>query len=245
MVAAIGFGIGTSMTSLSVSRAMSGDPIPKKSHQLFMVQIDSLGPEKRGARSEDGLNEYMSYIDVNAIKDLHAAERQTRIYATYFNARPQDPKIKPVGLIAPSVDSDFFAMFDAPFKFGGPWGRNEDSDGAPVVVISRKTNDKFFAGGNSIGKTITLGDGSYRVVGVLDTWPLVPRFYNLHIQPYGQIDEIFIPFTRAIKAQAGATSMSCQDSLNTSFEGRLKSECLWIQLWVELPSSTDVARYRT
>ena len=245
MVTAIGFGIGTSMTSLSVSRAMSGDPIPEKSRQLFMVQIDSLGPDKRGERNQDGLDEYMSYIDVMALENLHTARRQTRIYSTYFNARSADPKIKPVGIIAPAVDSDFFSMFAAPFKFGGAWGRSDDLDGTPVVVISRKTNDQFFAGANSVGKTITLGDDSYRVVGVLDNWPLVPRFYNLHIRPYGQIDEIFLPFIRAIKAQANATSMSCQDSMTTSFEARLRSECLWIQLWVELPAATDVAQYRT
>ena len=244
MITAIGFGIGTSMTSLSVSRAMSGDPIPEKSAQLFMVQLDSLGPDRRGERNEDGLDEYMSYIDTMALKNLQAAQRQTRIYSTYFNARPENPALKPVGVIAPAVDSEFFPMFNAPFKFGGPWDRSGDQEGTPVVVISRKLNDQFFAGANSIGRTFTLDGVSYRVVGVLDNWPLVPRFYNLHIRPYGQIDEIFIPFTRAIKAQAAASSMSCQDTSDPSFEARLRSECLWIQLWVELPAATDVAKYR-
>ena len=246
MIVAIGFGIGTSMTSLSVSRAMSGDPIPNKSRQLFMVQIDSWGPDKRGERNQDGLDENMSYIEAMALKNLHAAQRETRIYSTYMNARPADPKLKPVGIIVPSVDSDFFPMFDAPFRFGGPWSRSDDQDGSPVVVISRKLNDQFFAGANSIGKTFMLEGDSYRVVGVLDNWPLVPRFYNLHIRPYGQIDEIFIPFTRAIKAQAPAASgMSCQETTTASFEARLRSECLWIQLWVELPAAADVVKYRT
>jgi putative ABC transport system permease protein len=245
MITAIGFGIGTSMTSLSVSRAMSGDPIPDKSQQLFMVQIDSWGPDKRGERTEDGLDENMSYIDAMALKNLHAAQRQSRIYSAYLNARPADPKLKPVGMIVPAVDSDFFAMFNAPFKFGAPWAGADDQEGNPVVVISQKLNDQFFAGANSIGKTFMLGGNSYRVVGVLDNWPLVPRFYNLHIRPYGQIDEIFIPFTRAIKAQAPAASgMSCQDTTTASFEARLRSECLWIQLWVELPAATDVGKYR-
>jgi putative ABC transport system permease protein len=246
MITAIGFGIGTSMTSLSVSRAMSGDPIPEKSHKLFMVQIDSWGPDKRGERNEDGLDENLSYIDAMALKDLRAAQRQTLIYSTHLNARPEDPKLKPVGIIVPAVDSDFFPMFNAPFKFGGAWSRSDDQDGNPVVVISRKLNDQFFAGANSIGKTFILDGNSYRVVGVLDNWPLVPRFYNLHIRPYGQIDEIFIPFTRAIKAQASATSgMSCQDTTTASFEVRLRSECLWIQLWVELPAAIDVVKYRS
>lgn len=210
-----------------------------------MVQIDSWGPTKRGERNEDGLDENLSYIDAIGLKNLHAAPRQTLIYSAYFNARPEDPKLKPVGVIVPSVDSDFFAMFNAPFKFGGAWTHSDDQGGNPVVIISRKLNDQFFAGANSIGKTLTLGSDSYRVVGVLNDWPLVPRFYNLHIAPYGQIDEIFIPFTRAIRAQAPATSgMSCQETSDVSFADRLRSECLWIQLWVELPAAADVLRYR-
>jgi putative ABC transport system permease protein len=35
MVAAIGVGIGACMTALTVFRAMSGDPIPQKSSQLY------------------------------------------------------------------------------------------------------------------------------------------------------------------------------------------------------------------
>jgi len=225
---------------------MSGDPIPEKSQQLFMVQIDSWGPDKRGERNEDGLDENLSYIDAMALRNLHAARRQSRIYSAYLNARPADPTLKPVGMIVPAVDSDFFPMFNAPFRFGSPWSQSDDQDGNPVVVISRKLNDQFFAGANSIGKTLALDGDSYRIVGVLDNWPLVPRFYNLHIRPYGQIDEIFIPFTRAIKAQAQTTSgMSCQETTTASFEARLRSECLWIQLWVELPAAADVVKYRT
>jgi putative ABC transport system permease protein len=245
MVIAIAVGVGTSLTSLSVSRAIAGDPIPERSHQLFMVQIDSWGPDKRGERNSDGLDENMSYIDAMGLAQLHAAEHQTRIFSTQFNVRTADPKIKPFGLVAPAVDSDFFAMFQAPFRFGAPWGRAEDEDGAPVVVISRKTNDRLFAGKNSVGNSVTLGETSYRVVGVLENWPLVPRFYNLHIRPYGQIDEIFIPFSRAIKAEVqSASGMSCQETANANFEARLRSECLWIQLWVQLPTSNEIAKFR-
>jgi putative ABC transport system permease protein len=246
MITAIGFGIGTSMTSLSVSRAMSGDPIPKKSHQLFMVQIDSWGPDSRGERNEDGLDEKLSYIDAMGLDNLRAARRQTLIYSTSLNAQAANPTAKPVSLVVPAVDSDFFPMFNAPFEFGGPWNRADDQDGNPVVVISRKLNDQFFGGGNSVGKSLLLGGVSYQVVGVLDNWPLVPRFYNLNIRPFGQIDEIFIPFNRAIKAQAQSISgTSCKETTDASFANRLRSECLWIQLWVELPAAADVVKYRT
>jgi putative ABC transport system permease protein len=246
MIIAIGVGIGASMTALSVSRAMSGDPIPDKSQQLFVAQIDSWGPNKPDEQTEDQLEENLSYIDAMALINLHPGRRQTPIYTTYLTARPQDPKLKPFEIVAPAVYADFFPMFNAPFKFGAPWSRADDAEGNPVVVISRKLNDQIFGGANSTGKTVTLEGVSYRVVGVLDTWPLVPRFYNLHVRPYGEIDEIFIPFASAIKMQAEVISgTSCKDSPAGSFEARLRSECLWIQLWVELPTSADVSKYRT
>jgi putative ABC transport system permease protein len=246
MIAAIGVGIGASMTTLSVFRAMSGDPIPGKSHQLFMVQIDNWGPDKPDEQTEDQLEENLSYIDSTAVLNLHAARRLTRIYSTYLKARSEDPKLKPVGAVVPAVDSDFFAMFNAPFKFGAPWSHSDDQEASPVVVISRKFNDQFFAGENSVGRAFNLDGSSYRVAGVLDNWPLVPRFYNLHVHPYGQIDEIFIPFARAVKTEALAVSgTGCKDAPAAGFEGLLKSECLWIQLWVELPTAADAGNFRT
>jgi putative ABC transport system permease protein len=246
LIIAIGVGIGASMTTLCVFRAMSGDPIPDKSAQLYLVQLDSWGPNKPDEQTEDDLEENLGYIDVMALMHLHAAGRQTPIYSTYLKARPADPKIKPTQAVVPAVSSDFFPMFEAPFKFGGPWTRSDDEEGNPVIVISRKFNDQFFGSANSVGKTLTLNGDSYRVMGVLDNWPLVPRFYNLHIHPYGEIDEIFIPFSRAIKVQAHAVSgTACKESSGAVFEALLQSECLWIQLWVELPTAADVGNYRT
>ena len=246
MIAAIGVGIGASMTTLSVFRAMSGDPIPDKSRQLYMVQIDNWGPDKPDEKTEDDLEENLSYIDAMEVSNLHAAKRLTRIYSAHSKVRAENPKIKPVAAVVPAVDSDFFAMLSTPFKFGGPWSRSDDRQASPVVVISRKLNNQFFGGENSVGKTLSLDGNSYRIVGVLDAWSVVPRFYNLRVQPYGQVDEIFIPFSRAIKTQTQvASGIACKDPAAAGFEGLLKSECLWIQLWVELPTAADVANFRT
>lgn len=45
MILAIGVGIGASMTMLTIFRAASGNPIPEKSAQLFVPQIDNFGPQ--------------------------------------------------------------------------------------------------------------------------------------------------------------------------------------------------------
>ena len=88
--AAIGVGIGASITTLSVFKAMSGDPIPEKTHQLYMVQIDNWGPDKPDEKTEDDLEENPSYIDAMEVLNLYAAKRLTRIYTFYTNV-PDGP----------------------------------------------------------------------------------------------------------------------------------------------------------
>src|SRR5882762_9964306 len=65
MIAAIGVGIGASMTTLTVFRAMARDPIPEKSAQLFAVQIDNWGPSKKTVDmgDEEHLQHQISYPD--------------------------------------------------------------------------------------------------------------------------------------------------------------------------------------
>lgn len=242
MILAISAGIGASMTTLALYRAMSGDPIPNKSHQLFVVQVDNLGPKKSGEQSE-GFKEYLSYIDALALMNARGAKHQTLIYTAYLKARSA-PGSKPVGAPVPAVYSDFFKMLDAPFKYGGPWLPADDQAGAPVIVLSRKINDKLFAGANSVGKSLDIAGGAYRVVGVLDDWPLVPRFYDLHVAPFGNVDEMFIPFNRAVKAQAPIISgSSCNDPRPPEWSDFLHSECIWVQLWAEV-SAQEIAAYR-
>src|SRR6476660_6676640 len=83
IVAAIGLGIGASMTVVALFRATSGDPIPEKSTQLWVPQIDSWGPEKHSASSSqraDGLQDQLSYIDAMAFQRAHAARHQAAMY---------------------------------------------------------------------------------------------------------------------------------------------------------------------
>jgi len=241
MVLAISAGIGASMTTLALYRAMSGDPIPNKSHRLFVVQVDNWGPNKPGDQTEDQLKEYLSYIDASALMNARVAQRQTLIYTTYLKAKA-NPQTKPLGAPVPAVYSDFFSMLDAPFKYGAPWSSADDAAATPVIVLSRKLNDKLFAGANSVGKTLDIAGEAYRVVGVLNDWALVPRFYDLHVAPFGNVDEMFVPFNRAIKSQAPSISgTGCKETRAAGWQALLQSDCVWIQFWAEVPASQVVA----
>lgn len=243
MVLAISAGIGASMTTLALYRAMSGDPIPNKSHRLFVVQVDNWGPNKPGEQIEN-FKEYLSYIDASALMNARAARHQTLIYTTYLKAR-SGVETKPIGTPVPAVYRDFFTMLDAPFQYGAAWSSSDDEVGAPVIVLSRKLNDKLFGGANSLGKSLDIAGEAYRVVGVLDDWALVPRFYDLHVAPFGNVDEMFVPFNRAIKSHAPSISgTACKDPRAAGWDALLHSECGWIQLWAELPPS-ELAAYQT
>ena len=246
MIAAIAVGIGACMTALTVFRAMSGDPIPQKSSRLFAPQIDNWGPDKHAGGGADRLEPQLSYIDVMGLMKAHAASRQTGMFAVRLPLQPANPAQKPAKVIVRATFTDFFPMFDVPFKYGGPWSASDDESRAAVAVLTKDMNDKLFGGTNSVGKSIRLGNEPYTVSGVLDDWQVLPRFYDLEVRPFSGGDAIFLPFTHAIDKQTVSIGTnSCNGDVDPGWEGRLRSNCLWLQFWAELPTETDVQRYRT
>ena len=113
-------------------------------------------------------------------------------------------------------------------------------------MIGHDLNDKVFGGANSVGKTMNLDNQEYRVVGVLDRWEPTPKFYDLNNNKYGKPEAAFIPFTRAIdqKMVTWGNNNCSGDPGEPGWEGRLHSECIWLQFWVELPTAADVEHYR-
>ena len=130
IVAAIGLGIGASMTVVAMFRATSGDPIPEKSTQLWAPQIDSWGPDKHSASSSeraDGLQDQLTYIDAMALQRAHAAKRQAAMYRVSLTAIPADGKSPPFIVEARATYADFFPMFNVPFQYGAPWRSEDDA----------------------------------------------------------------------------------------------------------------------
>jgi putative ABC transport system permease protein len=248
MISAIGVGIGASMTTLTVFRAMSGDPIPRKSAQLFTPQIDNWGPTKQGIGTGDHENfqEQISYDEAMDLLNARAAHRQAAMYRTGLALLPTDPQLKPYQVHVRATTTDMFPMFEIPFLYGSPWGAAEDASHASVVVLTRELNDKVFGGVNSVGKTVNLDNQQYRVVGVVDHWDPVPKFYDLNNNKYGKVEELFMPLSHAIESHMMMWgNFNCPGEMGEGWEGRLHSECVWLQYWAELPTAGDVARYRS
>ena len=248
MIVAIAVGIGASMTTLTLFRAMSRDPIPDKSARLFTPQIDNLGPSRMArmvSLGADTLPEQLSYADATNLMNAHAAARQSAMYTTGVAFIPDDVRLQPDQVKVRAAYADFFAMFEVPFRFGAPWSAADDESHAQVVVLTRDLNDKMFGGANSVGKTVNLDGRRYRVAGVMERWDPLPRFYDLNGTQFGKAEELYLPFTRAIEEHMPTWgNRNCSGEALPGWEGQLRSECVWLQFWAELPSVGDAPRYR-
>ncbi|HET8763946.1 MAG TPA: FtsX-like permease family protein, partial [Rhodanobacter sp.] len=146
-----------------------------------------------------------------------------------------------------AVGSDFFAMFEVPFRYGGGWSLQDDAARAPDVVISGKLNQQVFGGANSVGRTLDLGGHDYRVVGVTNRWNPRPRFYDLFsTDGFADEPDIYLPFTRALDLHMYPSGRnSCRGRLDfTNWTAYTQSNCVWITPWVELDTPAEVASYR-
>ena len=242
MVLAIALGIGASMTTLTVFHVLSGDPIPAKSDRLFYVQLD---PESmRGFRPGEEPARQMTRFDSETLLKQKRGLRQTLMSGGNVVLSSDKPGSSPQLVDARYAASDFFPMFDVPLRYGRGWTAGEDEAKARVAVISRELNDKEFGGADSTGKTLRIDGNDFRIVGVLDAWRLVPRFYDLYRDNYGETEGVFLPFSTSRELKMGTRGCTdCWD--DTGGDSRaLNAPCTWVQYWVELESAGKAGDYR-
>jgi putative ABC transport system permease protein len=244
MVAAVGVGIGTCMTVLTTLMAMSGNPIPDKSGQLFVPQIDNWGLKlRRNASDPDYLPRQLSYRDAMAFMSVRLGVRQAAMYSLGLNVNPAAGQ--PFPAIGRATYGDFFAMFEVPFHSGSAWGQAEDNRREKVVVLSSKLAERAFPHTDPVGHTISLGGRDYRVMGVIGPWTPTPRFYDLSAA-FGETEDFYIPFATAIAEQIESNgAFTCNSATAQGWAGWVTSECLWLQFWVELPTAADVRTFRS
>jgi putative ABC transport system permease protein len=244
MVMAIGFGVAASMITYSVFRAVSGDPIPEKSSQLFVPQVDSWGPQQNEKGEPPGA---MNYVDAMALLRAHQAPRMTLIYSVALSALPQDANSVPTASSGYAVTADFFTMFNVPFQYGSGWSNADDDARAADVVLTTEFNQRLFGGANSVGRKITLSGHDYRIVGVAKHWDPSPRFYDVWSESgFDTPPDFYLVLNRSLDLQMdNAGRNSCRGVITyTTWEGYLQSNCVWLMPWVELDTASDVTRYR-
>lgn len=244
MVLALALGIGATITTLTVLRLLSGDPLPQKSAQLFYPQVDP--------NSKDGYiagqtrpDELMTYPDAMNLLKARRGTHQAAMALTQAKVIPKQAHARPFFSDAVMTTADFFTMFDAPFQYGGGWNAADDDSRAQLVVIASFLNDKLFGGINSVGRTIRINDHDLRIVGVLKPWAPQPRFYtqNLGGRSYGDGDAVFLPLHTARAMALEPQDTECYAAVE-DIQHLETAPCEWLGFWVQLDSGAAVASYK-
>jgi putative ABC transport system permease protein len=246
MVLTLAIGVAASVSTLTILHVMSSNPIPQKSERLFVPRIDN-GPLEgyNPADKEHNRDNQLSYIDVQNFLKSGQGERRTALYgisAPIEPARRDLPVISAQG-IAPT--RDFFAMFDVPFRYGQAWSEADEKAAADVVVLSRAMAEKLFGAVNPVGQRLRMMGNEFQVVGVLQAWQPLPKFYRLIGGPgaFGEEEEIMIPFATAIRHETSHNGgMSCSSRREPGWQGRLDSECTWLGFFFETKTAADRAQ---
>ena len=244
MVCAVALGIGTCMTFVTVHYIMARDPIPRKSDVLHAVQLDTWGSIEPA--NDDGTPPaQLTYMDAVALMDAKPAFRQAAMTGTVFVVEP-DGNGRPFSATGRAAGANFFAMFEVPFQYGQSWDARADADLDQVAVLSQPLNERLFGGENSVGRSVSLGGNRFRVVGVLDAWRPIPKFYDVNTGPFNAPADIFVPFSLMAALELPRNgSTNCWKPREAGHAGFLASECVWIQFWAELRNDAEKRAYRT
>src|SRR5690606_33291183 len=186
----------------------------------------------------------MTRFDSEALLKQKRGLRQVLTSGGNVVITPDRPGTSPNLVDARYASSDFFAMFDVPLRHGRGWTAAEDEAKARVAVISKELNDKEFAGADSTGRTLRIDGNDFRIVGVLDAWRLVPRFYDLYNDNYGPTEDVFLPFSTSRELEMGTQgSTDCWGDTGGDTHAA-NAPCTWVQYWVELESASQADEYR-
>ena len=248
IVAAMAVGIGTSVMAIALYHAKAGNPIWWKNDVLFRPMLDSRPADPaldKDSRHPDYPPLVLIYRDAAALyhseipaHSLLMHESSGRLENARSGGRPADVSIR-------LTTRELFGMFDVPFLYGSGWQQADDDAPTPVAVISRRLNAKLFKGENSVGRDITLNGQHLQMVGVINDWMPLPRFYDAGTS-FAPSNDIFIPFTWAAILPGIDYSGYCQQTqmMTSTFKESASQDCLSTGLWVELDNARQHAEYQ-
>jgi putative ABC transport system permease protein len=248
MIGAVALGIAVCVMTLTMYRAMSGNPIWWKNDVLYAVTMDFWDPQEPAWDDKPELPPtQLTYRDAMAVYASDIPKHKVIMHKAVGIVSVDGQQVYPERVTTRVTTKDFFVMFDVPFQYGGTWTDAADTGPEPVMVISRKMNEKLFGGANSVGKRIRWNDNEFRIVGVRDHWMPLPTFYDVNNDVLEEAEDIYIPFGWSVALEldsAGNTNGWKPEDIKT-YQDLLTSEVVWIQMWVELPDAAARDRFQS
>jgi putative ABC transport system permease protein len=156
----LALGIGANTAIFSIVNAVLLRPLPYPDADRIMVLNESSGP---GQDYSVALPDYFDWQKDNSVfEHLAATHKESRNLSGI-------PGRDPERISCASVTRNFFNIVGLPPEIGRTFSEDEDKVGAPpVVVISDRLWRRVFnADPGVLGRSITLHDQSYTVIGVM------------------------------------------------------------------------------
>jgi len=238
MVAAIGIGIGACMTIITIYYLMSANPNPDNSEQLYTYALHNHLTVEEGQEDEDP-RLMSTYRDALYILQSDIPTEQSVHYQSWAVYRNSAGGVNPFWDLYRLVTPGFFSLFDVPFLYGGAWSQEQEDNKAMVIVLTREMNNKLFGGENSVGKRIEVGGDFYEIVGVMDSFEPLPKYFEFDNGFFNEIEGALVPFslTPTIELMKNSGSRSCLAMPEgDDFQSYLDAECHWLHHWVRLPT---------
>lgn len=247
MILAIALGIAVCMITLTSYRAAANNPAGERGEILFSPSLDSWDPDNAYDKDDKSLAPNMlTYRDAKALYASDIPDRKIITYKTGDIYTRPDKGMDPHYIGTRMTSRDFFAMFEVPFLHGGPWDAKADEGPEPVIVLSKEENEKAFGGENSVGRTLFWKGREFRVVGVLDHWEPMPKYFDVSNGAFQNMEGAYVPFAWGPILELGShgnTNCWKTEAIN-SFQEFLNSECIWFAAWVELRTSEKQRAYK-
>src|SRR6266496_4334223 len=159
-VLTLALGIGANTAIFSIVNAVLLRPLPYPDADRIMVLNESSGP---GQDYSVALPDYFDWRKDNTVfEHLAATHKESRNLSGI-------PGRDPERVSCASVTRNFFNIIGLPPKIGRTFSEDEDKVGAsPVVVISDRLWRRVFNADPSVlGRSITLHDQNFTVIGVM------------------------------------------------------------------------------
>jgi putative ABC transport system permease protein len=159
-IVTLALGIGANTAIFSIVNAVLLRPLPYPDADRIMVLNESSGP---GQDYSVALPDYFDWRNGNTVfEHLAATHKESRNLSGV-------PGREPERISCASVTRNFFNIVGLPPEIGRTFGEDEDKVGAPpVVVISDRLWRRVFNADSSVlGRSITLHDQNFTVIGVM------------------------------------------------------------------------------
>lgn len=133
-------------------------PYSKQDRMLFVGTVIGIGQDYTV------INEASYGFHDKYVRNLPGIEAITIQTSTNYTVYPNGQKYQ---LAATKVDGAFWDIYDMEFLEGAGFSEDDNKQERTVAVISATTRQRYFGDGQALNKSITLGDKSYTIVGVV------------------------------------------------------------------------------